>query len=76
MSRRRGAVLILVIFGILVIAAGIGLDHTGRLVSLVSRQRETLQRLRAADIPGRTIRPTACRRGPFPVPTPARPNGD
>ncbi|HOT29128.1 MAG TPA: hypothetical protein PLU72_13165 [Candidatus Ozemobacteraceae bacterium] len=53
-NARRGGVILLVVIGILMIATWVSLDHTGRLLKLVSFQRETMQRLRSSDVPARS----------------------
>lgn len=57
---RRGGVILIVVIGILMIATWVSLDHTGRLLKLVSFQRETMQRLRSSDVPLRTSVQAPC----------------
>ncbi|HNW36371.1 MAG TPA: hypothetical protein PKM25_15635 [Candidatus Ozemobacteraceae bacterium] len=58
--RHRGGAMLLILLGILVLAAWVGADHTGRLFRLIARQRETMQRLRATDIPSRRPLQSPC----------------
>ncbi len=57
---RRGGVILFVVIGIAMIATWVSLEHTGRLLRLVSFQRETMQRLRSSDIPIRTAVQAPC----------------
>lgn len=57
---RRGGMIMFVVIGILMIASWVCLEHSGRLLKLVSVQRETMQRLRASDVPSRAQAQAPC----------------
>lgn len=67
---RRGGVILFIVVGLLILSSVVTLGHAGRLLKLISFQRETMQRLRASDIPTRSATPAPCEvsksRGYFP----------
>ena len=73
---RRGGVILLVVIGVIMIATWICLEHSGRLLKLVSFQRETMQRLRSSDVPTRSAVQAPCEvsraEGHFPEQAPGR----
>lgn len=57
---RRGGAILLIVIGLLILSFWVTLGHAGRLLKLVSFQRETMQRLRSSDVPLRSAAQAPC----------------